>query len=106
MTGDWEELLPALARRVSVDTGRDVDEVTARLDAAYRGRPEDVDVDELVELLAPTVTAIMGPALMPVLERLERVPDDERLPVLAPIVLGILPAVVHGVTIGLGARDA
>lgn len=106
MAGDWEELLPVLARRVADDTGRDLDEVTARLDAAYRGRPEDVDIDELVELLAPTVAAIMGPALMPVLERLEQLPPDERLPVLAPIVLGILPAVVHGAAIGLGARGA
>lgn len=100
---DWEDVLPAFAARVAADTGRDRAEVAERLQELRETPLEEVDVDEVVELLAPTISAIMGPVLVPLLERLERVPVGERLPVAAPVLLGILPALVAGVTVGMEA---
>lgn len=95
MTGlEWPEVLPVLAARVAADSGRPLAEVEEFLGACYRAEPEDVDVERLAELLAPTMTAIMGSALLDVLSRLERVAPDDRMPVLAPIALGILPVIL------------
>ncbi|MGW4476829.1 hypothetical protein ACWENQ_44860 [Nonomuraea sp. NPDC004354] len=93
----WPEVLPVLAARVADDTGRDVAEVAEILDRAQRAEPAEVDVDELVELLAPTMASLVGPVLLDCLSRLEGLTREGRMPFLAPLVLGILPGMVIGV---------
>lgn len=93
MSPDWADVLPLFAARVAADTGRDLAEVTAHLDDCYHADPAEVDVDELVALLAPTMAKIMGPTLLDVLCRMERLAAEDRSPVLAPLVLNILPSV-------------
>jgi hypothetical protein len=97
VSAPWGEVLPILAARVAADTGRELAEVTEILDRVHRTRDVDIDVDELAELLAPTMANLVGPVLLDCLSRLERLSREDRLPLLAPLVLGILPGMVAGV---------
>jgi hypothetical protein len=94
---EWADMRPVLAGRVAADTGHDVAEVEAFLEECYQAEPADVDIDRLVELIAPTMATIIGPTLLDVLARLERLTRAEKLPVLAPIALGILPGIVQAI---------
>lgn len=100
----WQEVLPILAARVAADTGRPLEEVTEVLDRVHRTPDHQVDVDELVELLAPTMARLVGPVLLDVLSRLERLSPEDRYPLVAPLVLGILPGMVAGVYAAEQAR--
>ncbi|MGI5293296.1 hypothetical protein ACQEVF_59665 [Nonomuraea polychroma] len=103
---EWADVLPRLAERVAADTGRDLAAVEAFLDACYHADPADVDVDELVAVLAPTMAKLMGPTLLDVLTRMERLAREDRLPCLAPLVLGILPRVVAAALVAERGRAA
>lgn len=102
---EWPEVLPILAARVAEDSGRDLAEVTELLDAAHRDETS-VDVEELVEALAPTVAALQGPVLMDVLRRLDSLTREDRMPFLVPLLMGILPSMVAGVMAVERARAA
>jgi hypothetical protein len=102
---EWADVLPALAARVAADTGRDLSEVAETLDRIQRTPEGEVDVDELVELLAPTMAGLVGPVLLDCLARLEGLAQEDRTPLLAPLVMGILPGMVAGVLAAERARE-
>lgn len=94
---EWPDVLPVLAARVAADSGRDLAEVTEMLDRIQYTPDGEVDVDELAELLAPTMASLVGPVLLDCLRRLEGLSREEKMPLLAPLVMGILPGMVAGV---------
>lgn len=96
--------LAALADRVAADTGRDRGEVLAIIRRAETlANPTDEDITELVELFTPTVAALMGPTLIHALERLEALSGPGAPPLVAPFIIGLVPAIVGGVALGVEA---
>ncbi|MEV7013321.1 hypothetical protein [Streptosporangium sp. NPDC051022] len=94
MTSD--DVLAVLASRISADTGQDQADVRQRLDELNRTPRDEVNPVVIVDLLAPTATAL-GIPVASVLDRLDGVPEEQRGPVLTQLAGALAPAVVQAV---------